>query len=482
MAENRDDFQTLNNPFLCDHDYAAPAANNFVPDHNVSNPFLNHVEPNIIRVPISEVLNESNYDVQSVDLTSVSDNPTIVRCSTPLDLNNDRNANSNTNAYDVSALVNLINNIAGNQSYGSKYDIRHIDQFSGDGNDVGVVSKLNTFLCDFTDFFEGRDVKESDKIILVKQKLTGSAKVLINSQRPRTFIDVCSTLTHSFGKVKTDDDTLLSQLKGMKLRSNENFNQYVIRIIEFSKTVAHKLECHVNDRIIFNAVSKALLSNFEHHIASNAGVVKARQSTNVYLLINELSQLIELDADVLVDNKDKVKKVSLVAKDSKDSSNSNNSDNVANNSGGASNLNPFSPNFVYNEPNHYSQVNCYSCGELGHISPNCPNMICGNCFQGGHTVLNCHANRVENNNAAPRNNSENNAENINRQSSSRGVYGNFRTRSDIANSLGITPETPHGFQRPFFRPNYNRRQFFRPRGRGQYYGQRFRNPNPSQYQ
>ena len=461
--------ESLNNtnPFIYVYDQSIIVENN----NDNSNPFSNnpsaqaaHVENN--NMSLTNPFSRSNLNERldnlpaSVDVEDGHDdhpycrnpcnesfredfpiNPNNVRSSTPrTGQSNDRDNMDN--------IVKLLNNIALNNKIPEpRYDVRHIDNFNGEGSEVSVASKLVTFINDFEDYFNSRKINESDKIILIKQKLSGSAKILINSHRPKYFVEVKDILNEAFGKVQTDDETLLALLRNMKMKELESFNQYTIRVTDVAKTVATKLGCNVNDKYIFNAVSKALLSNFESHIASTAGVVTARKGQNINQLIRELYSLVQLDKDILLVKKSgRAKKVNTVSKDNvsvKDSSS-----------------NPF---YSKNDNVQQRQVNCFSCGQLGHTSPYCPNMICGRCFQPGHLILNC---------AAPMDKKSD--ETVQAESAvPESPATNMQSRSDIAENLGITPQYYNNWRRSgygrgqqFFRPRYsdNRGQrFFRPR-------------------
>ena len=215
---------------------------------------------------------------------------------------------SNKNEFDqkLDKLINCFTKIASNTSDSSHKDIRHIDSFNGEGSELNVLSKLNIFIRDFDDFFCERNILDRDKICLVRQKLSGSAKSLINSSSPLTYNDIKYILFDAFGNVGMSQEDLLAELRNIKMRDNESFRQFSIRTLDLSGVVAHKLECLVNDKIVFEAFSKALLTKFQSYVYIQSQIKQAIKNRSPNLLIRELCDLIELDNTVFIKNEKKL--------------------------------------------------------------------------------------------------------------------------------------------------------------------------------
>ena len=192
-------------------------------------------------------------------------------------------------------------------STGSR-DIRHIDMFSGEGNELSVVSRLNTYISDFDDFFNCRRLNDVDKIAFAKQKLSGPAKSLVNSSRPTTYKELRELLYETFGNVTMGQEDLLSELKRLRMKERESFRQYSIRLMELARVVGFKLECSVSDKIVFESLSKALLPKFEPYVNAQSQIKKAVKDRLPQTLIKELCDLIETDSGVFVGNEKKVNK------------------------------------------------------------------------------------------------------------------------------------------------------------------------------
>lgn len=203
-------------------------------------------------------------------------------------------------------LINCLSKMATDKSDSGHKDIRHIDTFSGEGSELVVVSKLKTFVRDFDEFFYGRTLMERDKIALVRQKLSGAAKSFINTSLPYTYADLRHMLFDTFSNIHMSQEDLLSELRNTKMRDNETFRQYSIRTLDLANVVAFKLEGNVNDKIVFEALSKALLSKFQSYVHIQAQVMRALKDRSPYALIKELCELIETDNSVLIKNEKKL--------------------------------------------------------------------------------------------------------------------------------------------------------------------------------
>ena len=239
-------------------------------------------------------------------------------------------------------LINAMTRLTDRDDGGGNRDIRHIDVFSGEGSDLAVVSRLKTYVADFDDFFENRKLNENDKLAYAKQKLSGAAKSLINSSRPRTYMQLRTLLYDSFAQIHMGQEELLLELRNLKLKEKEGFRQFSIRVIELAKVVAFKLECSICDKIVFDSLSKALLSKFEPYVNVQSQVKRAVKDRLPQFLVNELCDLMETDSRVFIGNERKGNTVK----------------------GGTKNIN------VVN-------VNTNS------------NSLCGHCFREGHVVSNC---------------------------------------------------------------------------------------------
>ena len=240
-------------------------------------------------------------------------------------------------------LINAMTRLTDRDDVGGSKDIRHIDIFSGEGNELAVVSRLKTYVADFDDFFENRKFSENDKLAYAKQKLSGAAKSLINSSRPRSYLELRSLLYESFGQIHMGQEELLLELKGLRMREKEGFRQFSIRAIELARVVAFKLECSVSDKIVFDSFSKALLSKFEPYINVQSQIKTAVKERLPQFLVNELCELMETDVRVFIGNERK----------------------GTNGKGGNKSINSMNIDKVSN------------------------NQLCGHCFREGHRVSNC---------------------------------------------------------------------------------------------
>ena len=246
------------------------------------------------------------------------------------------------NSFDIKLdkLIEKLSLVNPDKAEHSNRDIRHIDSFSGEGSEVVVVSKLKTFIRDFDDFFCDRNLTNRDKIALVRQKLTGSAKSLVNSAAPCTYLGLRKILIDTFGQLHMSQEELLVEMKNIKLREGETFRQFSIRALDLANVVAHKLECSLMDKIVFETFSKTLLSKFQPYVHVQAQIKSALLDRSPHILIRELCDLIELDSSVFM----KVDKRSNK---------------------------PQNKNVNYCEMNQQTNITCGHCFRTGHVVKDC---------------------------------------------------------------------------------------------------------------
>ena len=220
------------------------------------------------------------------------------------------NKGDKTNFDDkLDKLINSLSRLTDRDDGVGSRDIRHIDNFTGEGSELTVVSKLKTYVADFDDFFAFRKLNDNDKLAYAKQKLSGPAKSLVNSYRPRTYKELRTLLYDSFGNINMCQEDLLSELKGLRMKERESFRQYSIRLLDLARVVAFKLECSVSDKVVFESLSKALLSKFEPYVNVQSQIKRAVKDRLPQTLVNELCDLIETDSRVFVGNEKKNNKV-----------------------------------------------------------------------------------------------------------------------------------------------------------------------------
>ena len=225
-----------------------------------------------------------------------------------------RTGDNNNNEWEskIDTLINSLSKLSNRDDGGQGgRDIRHIDVFNGEGSDLTVVSKLKTYLADFDDFFFDRNLNDRDKLAFAKQKLSGCAKSLVNSARPKEFVALKNLLQENFGNVHMSQDELLSELRNLKVRERESFRQFCIRATELADVISCKLECGVSDKIIFDPFSKALLSKFEPFVIVQSQVKKAVKNRLPQLLINELCELLETDNRIYLGSDKKSNKTGM---------------------------------------------------------------------------------------------------------------------------------------------------------------------------
>ena len=200
---------------------------------------------------------------------------------------------------DVDRLINALQNIPFGGNNDVIKDIRHIDSFSGSGDEIVVVAKLKTLFNDFDEFFNLRSLPENQKIILLKQKLTGQAKDLINHHRPSSYASAKLLLTKSFGTINLNSEKVLEILKSLKLKPNEKLRQFVMRLIQCAEIVADKLECSIQNKIIFDVLTKTFLSNFEPYVAIQTNVITAKNNRDFDNLTNIVLDLAESNPEII---------------------------------------------------------------------------------------------------------------------------------------------------------------------------------------
>ena len=199
---------------------------------------------------------------------------------------------------DIGALISsfgeLVSKLNSGLSSGKvldRHDLRYVDTFSGEGKEIQVLLKLNTFLNDLDELFDSRTYPEIEKLRLTKQKLSGSAKSLISSKRPQTFNELVNILKQTFGVIHADAETLLRDLKCLNLKDEEHFAQFAQRANKFAEVVAMKMECSVSNKIIFEAFSNSLLACFEPYIITRSDIDDAIRRRDPEDLIKCLSDL-----------------------------------------------------------------------------------------------------------------------------------------------------------------------------------------------
>ena len=224
-----------------------------------------------------------------------------------------RNSGVETFENKMDSLISSLSKLGSRDEFGQcGRDIRHIDVFNGEGSELNVISKLRTLLADFDDFFSNRSLDDRDKLALVKQKLSGSAKSLVNSSRPHGYTELRDLLNENFGNVHMGQDELLAELKNLRVRERESFRQFCIRAMELADTIAYKLECGVSDKIIFDPFSKALLSKFEPFVTVQSQVKMSIKNRLPKNLVNELCELLETDSRIYIGSDKKGAKVNKV--------------------------------------------------------------------------------------------------------------------------------------------------------------------------
>ena len=202
---------------------------------------------------------------------------------------------------DLADVLRNLNTTLSRNSHSIK-DIRHIDNFSGDGNNSINVIKLKNFLLDLQEYFEGRDLSESDKLIIAKQKISGPAKLLVGSTRPINFTHLKDVLNSSFGTVQADYETLIKELKQCKINGNEAFQNYYVRVEERAKVLTYKLQCGFENKAVFEPFAKTVLSNFPVHIASQNEILRAISCCDALELYKRLDNILQFNPDILIRN------------------------------------------------------------------------------------------------------------------------------------------------------------------------------------
>lgn len=206
---------------------------------------------------------------------------------------------SSQNSSDVDRLIGALSNIPFGNNNDVIKDIRHIDSFNGHGDEIVVIAKLKTLFHDFDEFFNLRSLPESQKIILLKQKLTGQAKELINHHRPTSYSGARLLLTKSFGEISLDSEKVLDILKSMKLKPNEKLKQFVMRLSQCAEIVADKLECTIQNKIIFDSLAKTFLSNFQPYVSIQTNIMAAKVNRDFETLTDVVLDLAESNPEII---------------------------------------------------------------------------------------------------------------------------------------------------------------------------------------
>ena len=143
------------------------------------------------------------------------------------------------------------------------------------------------------DYFYERNLSNKDKVIIAKQKLSGAAKQLINSLRPDSFDELETHLYSSFGQITCSYETLASEMKSSKLKSNETFQNFYLRMKDIAHVLALKLNCSLSNLSVFEPFSKAILSKFPDYISSQQEIINACKncdSNNLFTLLTDIIQ------------------------------------------------------------------------------------------------------------------------------------------------------------------------------------------------
>ena len=224
-----------------------------------------------------------------------------------VNLNSEQACNSPSEDKDkndcFAQLAGAINSLVNNSNSNFIKDVRHIEQFTGEGDDVTQVLKLNIFLSEIEEFFKSRNLSQSDKLIIVKQKLSGPAKTAMHSFQPKNYEHIKFALLDIYGSVQTSHEVLLSKLKNMSRKPNENFKQYCYRVRDYATVVASKLECDISDLIIFDPLSKCILSNFNVNLRTQGNVKQSIKNRSFQNLIDELFDIIDVSPEILICSK-----------------------------------------------------------------------------------------------------------------------------------------------------------------------------------
>ena len=254
----------------------------------------------------------------------------------------------------ISRLVDAVEKIVvtKNDFDGGKVDLRHIDNFSGDGESSLVAINLENFVKDMEEAFRERTFSEHQKLLLAKQKLTKSARTTINAQRPSSYTNMVEILRENFGGNDDPHEHILDQLKHFKIFPNQNFTQFSLKALELANLVSSRLECEVKTKIVFEALAKGLLSNFKDHITTQSEVKVALKERNPDKLISTLKELTKTDPQCLIKpGAHNVNKI--VSKQDKKMDVTTNKDKI-----------------TVKEP----EVKCQLCKMAGHLAPSCPSL------------------------------------------------------------------------------------------------------------
>ena len=197
-----------------------------------------------------------------------------------------------------SDIVNAIENLQTTLTATKVNDLRHVETFSGDNKNTENILKLKYLLLDLNEYFNSRCLSEVDKILIAKQKLTGSAKQLINQMRPETFLELETCLYSSFGIINNSYESLVSELKSCNVRNNESFQQFYLRIKDIATVLSIKLNCNLSNLSVFEPLSKALLNKLPSHISTQSEIISACQNRDIHSLYTCISNIIRFNPEV----------------------------------------------------------------------------------------------------------------------------------------------------------------------------------------
>ena len=178
-------------------------------------------------------------------------------------------------------------------------NVDHIEKFNGEGMDFTVASKLKIFIADFHEFFLGRNLEENNKIILLKKRLSGKARHLIDFHRPTTFTSAKILLEKSFSLIHLDQPKLLSMLTSIKFNKDDKVQEFALRLQECAEVMADQLELSLNSKSIFDPLSQTFLRAFEPYLAVHNDVSYANSQRNFPLLVDTVIELLNHNPNLL---------------------------------------------------------------------------------------------------------------------------------------------------------------------------------------
>ena len=243
-----------------------------------------------------------------------------------------------------------------NESEDGKVDLRHIENFSGDGDSSTVALNLKVFIQELVFAFKGKTLNDHQKILLAKQKLTKTARSTVNSKDHITFPEFIEFLNENFGGADEPHDNLLDLLKHYTILPNQNFTQFACKAKDIATLISVRLQCEVTSKIVFDALAKGLLSNFKDHISTQSEVKVALKDRDPDKLISTLKELTKTDPKCLITpgahNLNKIGQAKGCRPKQKTDINAHKDDKSDKN----------------------SVQNCQLCNTNGHLAPSCPTL------------------------------------------------------------------------------------------------------------